>query len=223
VDHSSDDIRSTLVEGLSHLGLTFDSGVIDQAVAYFLLLLDRNKSVNLISPKQDIRTQTVIHLVDSFSLLMIKNLPDQLSALDFGSGGGLPAIPLSLARRGWHYTLVESTGKKAAFLLSVKEHLRLDSVTVTNSFLEPGKNPENVFYDLITARAVSDMARLAAIAGPRLKRGGYFIAFKGPQGREEIESAAAELKKRRLSLVDQHDFILPLVEARRSLYLFEKV
>ena len=223
MDHSSDDIRSTLVEGLSHLGLTFDSGVIDQAVAYFLLLLDRNKSVNLISPKQDIRTQTVIHLVDSFSLLMIKNLPDQLSALDFGSGGGLPAIPLSLARRGWHYTLVESTGKKAAFLLSVKEHLRLDSVTVTNSFLEPGKNPENVFYDLITARAVSDMARLAAIAGPRLKRGGYFIAFKGPQGREEIESAAAELKKRRLSLVDQHDFILPLVEARRSLYLFEKV
>lgn len=223
MEYSSDDIRNTLVDGLTQLGLRLDDLVVEKAVDYFLLLLARNKSVNLVSPKQDIQTQIVVHLVDSFSLLLIEGLPHRLSALDFGSGGGLPAIPLSLVFFDWHYTLVESTGKKAAFLSLVKDELSLNNVEIINRFLEPGANPENVVYDLVTARAVSDIGKLAAIVGPRLKRGGLFIAFKGPQGQSEIDEAAAELKKRRLCLIDKLNFVLPLVDAHRSLFIFKKI
>ena len=222
VDYYSEEIKTTLVEGLSQLGLSLETGVIDKAAAYFMLLLERNQSVNLISPKQDLRTQTVVHLVDSFSPLLVENIPRNISALDFGSGGGLPAIPLSMALTDWTYTLVEATGKKAAFLSFVKNELGLNNLTVINSFLDQGKNPENILYDLITARAVSDIAKLAAIAGPRLKLGGIFMAFKGPQGLIEIDDAAAELQKRRMRLIDQRDFVLPLVAAHRSLFIFEK-
>ena len=222
MDYCSEEIKTTLAEGLSQLGLSLETEVIDKAVVYFLLLLERNKSVNLISPKQDVRTQTVVHLVDSFSPLLVENIPRNIFALDFGSGGGLPAIPLSMALTDWTYTLAEATGKKAAFLSFVKNELGLNNLTVINRFLESGKNPENVFYDLITARAVSDIAKLAAIAAPRLKPGGIFMAFKGPQGLIEFDDAVIELKKRKLRLIDRRDFVLPLVEARRSLFLLEK-
>jgi len=221
--HSSDDIKATLIDGLSQLGLKLDDEVIDKTVAYFQLLLSRNQSVNLISPKQDIQTQTVVHLVDSLSLLLIDDLPHQAAALDFGSGGGLPAIPLCLARPDWRYTLVESTGKKAAFLSFVKNELKLDQIAVVNRFLEAGKNTENVLYDFITARAVSDVGNLAAIAGPRLKVDGLFVAYKGPYGLAEIEASRAELKKRRLALIDQRNFILPLVKAGRTFLIFKKI
>jgi 16S rRNA (guanine527-N7)-methyltransferase len=222
VDYDTADIRTALTEGLSQLGLEIESTATERVATYFTLLLERNRSVNLISPKQDLQTQIVVHLVDSLSLKLFDFWPDKLSALDFGSGGGLPAIPLSLAFPGWQYTLVESTGKKADFLAFVKESLGLDTVTIINRFLEPGLKTEKALYDLVTARAVSDLAKLASIAGPRLKKGGFFVAFKGPQGDSELAGSQAELKKRRLTLLDRRDFILPLVEARRSLLLFEK-
>ena len=218
-----DDIRATLIEGLSLLGIELDGKIIDRMIDYFTLLLKANESVNLISPRQDLRTQTVVHLVDSLSLLLIDNLPHGISALDFGSGGGLPAIPLSLALSDWKYTLIESTGKKAAFLSLVKNELAMDNVTVCNIFLESGRNPEKITYDLVTARAVSDVAKLASIAGPRLNKGGFFIAFKGPQGCVELNRAAGELRKWKLILREQRDFVLPLVDAHRSLFIFEKL
>ncbi len=223
MDYDFSDIREPLVEGLSQLGLKFDEAVLAALEAYFVLLLEKNRSVNLISPKQDLRTQTAVHLIDSLSLLMFDFWPVDLSALDFGSGGGLPAIPLSLACPGWHYTLVEATGKKADFLALVKDKMGLQKVRIVNRFLEPGLKGEDELYDLVTARAVSDLSRLAAVAGPRLKRGGFFAAFKGPQVDVELDNFAFELKKRRLTLVKRRDFVLPLVEARRSLLVFEKI
>jgi 16S rRNA (guanine527-N7)-methyltransferase len=143
--------------------------------------------------------------------------------MDFGSGGGLPAIPLSIARPEWRCTLIESTGKKTAFLHEVRETLQLDNVAVTNKFLEPGKNAEGIFYDLITARGVSDLQKLFSIAGPRLNKDGFFIAFKGPQGRQELQDSAAVLKKMKIALYDCLEFKLPFLEAERRLFIFQKV
>lgn len=219
---NSDEIKETLVRGLSALGIKLDEVIIDKVTAYFKLLLEKNRVVNLISPKQDIMTQTIVHLVDSLSLLQYEKLPRNISALDFGSGGGLPAIPLSLALADWRYTLVESTGKKAAFLSAVKSELNLVNVDIMNRFLEPGLNRENIVYDIITARAVTETAKLLSIAAPRLKQGGLFIAFKGPRGDLELSDCTKELKKDKMCLVDKLDFILPELSAKRSLFIFEK-
>ena len=217
-------VNSILSESLEALGITIHREAQSKLIAYLAILLEKNERVNLISSKQDLRTKTIIHLVDSLTPLMWSDWPTgRIKALDFGSGGGLPAIPLSIAQPECLYTLIESTGKKAAFLAEARDSLALDNVVVINTFLEPGKNAENSFYDLITARGVSDLKNLFSIAGPRLPKGGFFIAFKGPQGEQELKDSSAELKKRKLALFESLTFKLPFVEAERRLYIFQKL
>lgn len=215
-------IYELLKQDLSELGLSFDSCYLDRVIDYFILLLEKNKCLNLISPKQDLPTQVTVHLVDSLTPLLWDNWPEGCKALDIGSGGGLPAIPLSLYFTDWTYHLCEATGKKAAFLDEVKSTLHLDNIEVLSQFLKPGYNCEGLVYNFISARAVTNIANLADIAGPRLARGGVLLSFKGPLGDDEYKKAAPILKKRKLSLLDRLDLKLPKVGARRSLFLFEK-
>lgn len=210
-------IRAYLEEGLEQLGLSGSSLDLDKLIAYFEMLLRANDSLNLISSRQDLRTRVAVHLLDSLTPLLWTDWPRSLSALDLGSGGGLPAIPLSLAFPDWELCLVEATGKKTVFLASVKDSLQLANIRIMNKYLEPDKNPEGQLFDLISARGVSDLKKLSAIAGPRLKPGGRLLAFKGPQASTEFAAAEPKLKQWKLKLDDRIDFVLPLVEAKRSL------
>ncbi len=216
-------INSILSNSLSALNITIEKDAQSKLITYFTLLLSKNEIINLISPKQDIETKVIVHLVDSLTPLIWSGLPRHtVKAMDFGSGGGLPAIPLSIVRPEWFYTLIESTGKKTSFLNEVRESLSLYNITVTNKFLEPGKNDENHFYDLITARGVSNLKKLLSIAGPRLNKNGFFIAFKGPQGELELKDSASELKKRNINLHDCLSFKLPFLEVERRLFILQK-
>jgi len=218
--HVEPEIRNVLCKGLSQFNVDLTDFQIDNILKYFQLLTDKNKIINLISSKQDLETQIVVHLLDSLSLLIWPNFKANVSALDFGSGGGLPAIPLSIARPRWKYCLTEATGKKVSFLAEVKDALNLGNVTLLNRYLDYNINPEKVFYDLITARGVGSLDKLLPIAAPRLKGDGMFVAYKGPQAGHELETSKHMLNKCNLRLVDRLDLKLPLLEAERSLLFF---
>lgn len=221
-DHNiNEEARAWLLEGLQAFGLELRPNEVEKLLAYFARLLAKNEHLNLISAKQDLKTRVAVHLLDSLSPLLEKGLDLQLSALDFGSGGGLPAVPLSIARPGWSYTLTEATGKKVKFLTEVKDGLSLENISLVNRYLTPD-NREAEYFDLITVRAVGGLDKLAAVAGPRLKSGGRFIAFKGPQAEAELAAAEKALGKQRLRLVKRLDFKLPLIEADRTLLFFSK-
>lgn len=170
----------------------------------------------------DIPAQIGSHLLDSLSPLLWSGWPEALRALDLGSGGGLPAIPLSIIFPQWDYTLVESTGKKATFLKDVKEAINLDNIHIYNQYFGPGKNCLGQTFDLVTVRAVGELKKLAPIVAPLLSSGGYFLAFKGPQAAIEMTEASQVLKKCGLALHDEFSFNLPLSPARRNLLLFIK-
>lgn len=87
-------VMEYLTEGLKQLSLNVSSLALDKMVNYFELLLQANDSLNLISPKQDLKTRVGVHLLDSLTPLLWSDWPQTLSAMDLGSGGGLPAIPL---------------------------------------------------------------------------------------------------------------------------------
>jgi 16S rRNA (guanine527-N7)-methyltransferase len=217
-----DDLQEIFKTGLNLLGLNLTEKITADILAYFHLLLQANKRFNLISAQQSLPTQVAVHLLDSLTPLLYPDWPQTQSVLDIGSGGGLPALPLSLAFPAWSVTLAEATGKKAAFLAEVKTTLALERVTILNQFLNPGQNKENKFYDLVTARAVSNLETLAALAGPRLNRGGFLLAFKGPRGQAEFSGAKKELTKWNLKLTRRLDLSLPLVGFQRSLYFFQR-
>lgn len=213
--------RIILKDGLNELSLSVSEEKIENLLLYFKILLDKNTQVNLISKKGDLKSRIASHLLDSLTPLLWSGWPDSLSALDIGAGGGLPAIPLNIIFPEWKYSLAEATTKKTNFLSEVQEALQLSNLTIVNKFLNPKKN-DGQKYDLITARALTTLKDLAPLVGPRLNEGGYFIAFKGPKGPEEINEAASSLNKNNLILNDELSFTLPYVNVQRKLYLFAK-
>src|SRR5215218_2083809 len=83
-------------------------------------------------------------------------LPTGARVIDVGSGGGLPGVPLAIARPDARLTLLEGTQKKAAFLVEVVEHLGLEHVRVLAARAERAAHDpsEREAYDLALARAV---------------------------------------------------------------------
>jgi 16S rRNA (guanine527-N7)-methyltransferase len=215
-------MRPAFDSALLALGLELAPEVRERLLAYFDLLLDRNKNVNLISARQPRPVQVVVHLVDSLTPLLWPDWPAQARALDMGSGGGLPALPLALARPAWTWDLAEATGKKAVFLREVQAALDLPRVQIISEYLKPGSKDHGQPYDLVTARGLAALGRLAALAGPRLAPGRRLLAFKGPRGDQELRDGAQALAAWGLSLERRLDLTLPLVEARRTLLLFRK-
>jgi len=122
-------------------------------------------------------------------------VPDSAKVVDVGSGAGLPGIPLALARPDLRIVLVEPLARRVEWLGEIVEDLGL-SLTV-----ERGRAEENVIRrrwegaDVVTARAVAPLARLAGWSLPLLRTGGRLLAVKGASAPEEIERDAAEIRR----------------------------
>ena len=134
----------------------------------------------------------------------VASLPrnDKIGVLDIGSGGGFPAIPLAIMKPDWHFTLCESTGKKANFLECVTKELGLKNTKVINGRVEAiHELPlQKTKFDIVTARAVAKLDILIKDAMPVLKKGGYLVAYKAKDIDEELKGAEKLIKKNNLTL-----------------------
>ncbi|MGH2588376.1 MAG: 16S rRNA (guanine(527)-N(7))-methyltransferase RsmG [Dehalococcoidia bacterium] len=124
-------------------------------------------------------------------------LPAGSRVIDVGSGGGLPGIPLAVARPDTRVTLLEATGKKAAFLERAARDLELANVRVLAVRAEEAAhNPEErEAYDLAVARAVAQLATLLELTLPFVRVGGALAAVKGSRAEEEIMAAQDALQR----------------------------
>jgi 16S rRNA (guanine527-N7)-methyltransferase len=116
-------------------------------------------------------------------------------AIDIGSGGGLPGIPLAIARPTVQLTLLESTAKKARFLERAVADLGLANVTVAQARAEEaGRDPaRRAAYRLAMVRAVAPLPVLLELALPLLAVGGVLAAIKGSRHPEEITASVSAL------------------------------
>ena len=117
-------------------------------------------------------------------------------AVDIGSGGGFPGIVLAIACPDTQWLLLEASAKKAAFLQQVIEELAINNATVLNDRAETAAHCPDLraAFDLVTARAVSQLNILVEYALPLLKINGSFLAYKGPNINEEIADATKALE-----------------------------
>ncbi len=157
---------------------------LDQFVA---LLLQTQRHTNLISPAS-IPELWTRHIADSLQLLDLA--PDARVWLDIGSGGGFPGLVIACAladRPGAAVHLVESNGKKAAFLRHVARELHLPARVheVRIEDLVPDFVP-----DVITARAVAPLVKLFGYVAPLLKTGAKALLPKGQDVEAELTEAA---------------------------------
>jgi 16S rRNA (guanine527-N7)-methyltransferase len=134
---------------------------------YAALLLDWNSKVNLVSRK-DAENLWTTHILQSLSLLRYVQIPDGAAVLDLGTGGGLPGIPLAIAKPGIHVTLLDSIKKKTMVLTNVIAQLPLGNVSVVTQRAEDfAKTPDGRRrFDVVIARAVAPLAELIMWAKP---------------------------------------------------------
>lgn len=123
------------------------------------------------------------------SLVLLEHLGSAVRVVDVGSGGGLPGLPLKIARPDLSMTLVEADRSKAAFLVQACSALGLRDVDVVAQRAEElGRDPayrEN--FDLAVARALAPMPVLAELCLPLVRVGGRLLAQKTEK--EDVEAA----------------------------------
>ncbi|BCJ53245.1 ribosomal RNA small subunit methyltransferase G [Actinoplanes sp. NBRC 14428] len=119
--------------------------------------------------------------------VMSEMIPIGASVIDVGSGAGLPGIVLAVARPDLTITLVEPLARRTAFLSEAVTALGLDAtVTVVRGRAEDLAGGPPALADVVTARAVAPLDRLAGWCLPLAAVGGRLLALKGATADEEV-------------------------------------
>ena len=162
---------------------------VDAAIEYARLLATEGSVRGLIGPREVPRLWDR-HLLNSAAIASL--VPDGARVVDVGSGAGLPGIPLALARPDLTVTLLEPLARRVAFLTECVDRLGLDRVTVVRGRAEEGPiRSELGGADVVTARAVAPLDRLAGWCLPLLRPGGRLLAMKGSTAAEELAAAGS--------------------------------
>jgi len=156
---------------------------------YVQLLLQWQKTTNLISPAT-IPYVWTRHVADSLQLVDL--VPDANVWVDLGSGGGFPAIPVACVlagRPGAVVHMVESNGKKAAFL---REAIRVTGTPGQVHMMRIEKYTETPVnsVDVVSARALAPLKVLCDQAFPLIERGAVGLFPKGLDVAAELTEAA---------------------------------
>lgn len=159
-------------------------------------LLAYNAHTNL-TAITDPEAVTVRHHLDSLSVLKAVDLQKGMRVADVGTGAGFPGLPLHIVVDGLDSTLIESTGKKTAFLTHMIEVLGLPRVLALNARAEDaGHLPhQRETYDVVVARAVARLPILLEYLLPLAKVGGVCVAMKGVTAQDELEASAGALRE----------------------------
>ena len=221
-----------LAEGAKSLGLHLSDGQLEQFELFYRELADWNRRANLTAITTYEETQ-VRHFLDSLTVCMalrqvdgspLEDIPGAGRAVDVGSGAGFPGLPLKLAFPDVELHLVESVGKKTAFLEHVAGLLGLKGVVVHQGRAENlARLPElREAFDLALVRGVARVSLLLEYSLPFCRVGGRTVAHKHGGLAEELEQASHALAELGGRLAGVHHVALDGLTDNRVVVAFEK-
>jgi len=208
-----------VIDGAHELGVDLTSRQGDQ-LARFAALLVRWNAVHNLTAIDAPETVLSHHLLDSLSLLQpIARIYGQkkLRVLDVGAGGGLPGIPLAVAKPEWHVTLVDKVQKKVAFLTQARVELGLTNLECVHARAEElATGP----FDLIVSRAFASLEEFVRVSARLIAPDGWWAAMKGAVPRAEIAQLASAFPEVRVADIVKLD--VPRLGAERHLILLQR-
>ena len=193
---------------------------------YFKMLIEVNEHVNLtrITEEDEVYLQ---YFYDSITPLFTFGavFKDGATLCDVGAGAGFPSIPLKILKPGLKVTIVDSLQKRLNFLKDLISELGLTDVELVHGRAEDvGQNKlYRERFDIVTARAVARMSVLSEYCLPLVKKGGYFVALKGPKAEDELDDGKKALEVLGGKLIKDEELTLPESEEERTLVLVQKV
>ena len=161
-----------------------------------------------------------VHIADSLTALEVPGVGEAERIADLGAGAGLPGLVLAIALPDAEVALVESVGKKCAWMERTVESLGLENVRVACARVE---ELEDAPFDVVTARALGALPVVCEYAAPLLRDDGVLVAWKGAvEAAEEADGLAAAAL---LGL--ERDAVLAVEpyagSERRTLHVFRKI
>lgn len=215
-------MREILEKGLTETGL--GTSCIPALEEFSRLLLEKNKVMNLtaITEPADVAR---LHLLDSLCLLGSVGSGGKLgkSVVDVGTGAGFPGMPLAIAVPEIEVTLLDSLGKRIAFLEEAAGALGLKNVSCVQARAEEFAGKHRESFDTAVSRAVAALPMLCELCLPLVKVGGCFVAMKSSHTEEEIKESEQAIRVLGGRLADVENYRIPTTDVLHRLVKVEKV
>lgn len=205
------DMKSMLQQGLQQMNIDLTVPQQLQLLAFIDLLKKWNSTYNLTALRND---QDVIshHILDSLTLLPY--VEHARGLIDVGSGGGMPGIPVAIARPDLPVALLDANSKKTSFLQQAVIELGLTNVQVITARVEAMVGEQ---FDVITSRAFAELNDFFTITKQLMAKGGCWAAMKGVYPYEEIERLPDHVE-----LIQVDKLTVPHLNAERHMVLVRK-
>lgn len=184
-------------------------------------LSEMNGVLNLTALKTD-DDIAMLHLYDSLTLLDT-GLFCGKSVIDIGCGGGFPSLPLA-ACTDCAVVSNDATAKKLKFVSDTAAAAGITTLTTLCGRAEElGRTEHREKYDVCVSRGVARMNILAEWCLPFVKKGGYFVAMKGPAGYEETDEALRGIALLGGKVEKIIDCPIPTTDRTHTLVIIKKV
>lgn len=178
------------------LGIDVNFEQAEKLISYMSYILDCNRHINLtaITNQEEF---IIKHLIDSIIISKLDEYVDAKTVIDIGTGAGFPGIPLAVLSGEKQFLLVDSLLKRVRI---VNDGINLLGLTNAVAVHARGENlkkskPFDKGSDLVIARAVANMKKLAPYTLPNVKKGGFLIALKGPSIDSELQESQNTINK----------------------------
>jgi 16S rRNA (guanine527-N7)-methyltransferase len=216
--------REILKSGATEFGVELGDHQLDQFDRLTELLLEWNSKFNL-TRITDPGEIAIKHYLDSLSVLPVVRMSGRASLIDVGTGAGFPGIPLKIALPDLRLTLLDSSRKRLTFLEAMCQDLELSAVNTIHARAEDAGRDKTCRgqFDFAVARAVARLSVLAELCIPFCRKGGRFVAYKGPDAKAEIDEAGKAIRILRGEVEAVRELVLPHSDAGRTLIVIRKI
>ena len=212
--------REEFIDELEKLGISLSGYDLIAFNQYCEFLKEYNSHTNLTAIKDDDQI-FLKHFYDSLTIVKAVDLNKYNSLLDIGTGAGFPGMVLKIVYPHLKLTLLDSNNKKITFLKQLAEKLKLKNIEFVNDRAEEYCQKHREEFDIVTARAVTNMTVLSELCLPLTRVDGYFIAMKG-SNTEEIKEAEYAIKVLGGNIEEIINFNLPIEEDGRNIVKIKK-
>ena len=216
-----ENFKEEFIRKLNRIEINLDNNQLEEFYKYMCLLIEWNEKMNLtaiIEPKEII----LKHFIDSLTIL--NEIEDKNTLIDIGTGAGFPGIPLKIAKPNLKVVLLDSLNKRILFLNEVINKLELENIETIHARVEDiGKNIKyREKFEIVTSRAVANLAILSEYMIPLTKIGGKCICMKGSSIKDEINESqkAINLLGGKVEKIDE--FVLPSTDIKRNIIVIKK-
>lgn len=213
--------KENFIIELQKLNINLTPKQISDLDYYCHFLIEYNQHTNLTAIKEENQVY-LKHFYDSLTIVKGLDLSKYHNLIDIGTGAGFPGMVLKIVFPHLNITLLDSNNKKITFLQQLAEKLNLTNINFFHGRAEEFCQKNRETFEIVTARAVSNMNILAELCLPLVKKDYYFIALKG-SNKEEIIDAQSAISILGGKIEKNIEFNLPIEDSGRNIVVIKKI